>query len=494
MASIGEMPPQMAHHGPPYPPMVWTLGGPPIKRVDIPAQSVFLFFFLVGGIVHMKIFKGNRARGHKFLPNLFIFVFCMSRIITSVLRIASTCLPNNVRLAIAAQIFVSAGVLILFVINLIFVTRLVRSTHPSFGWHPIFSIAFKMMYGIVGLTMAAVITATVQTFYTINPNIRAVDRSLQLYGSTFLAVIATLPLPITILACLIPYSPLDRFGTGRLRTKVIALLVSTTLLSLGAWYRCGATWQTPTPRTQPLPGYLAKGPFYVFNFLVEIQTVLMYAILRVDQRWHIPNGARGPGSYSKPRQGQDGKMQNSSLTIAATHETISDIKASVDHNDDIDTVVNLDFDIEKAQSLPPTPTRDSQPDPQRASRLSKRITRLFTRPSSTVATPEQKRIWRESEQARIIKRLGGPWERLPSPTKSTFSQENDQSPTKSMFSEGSFKGRAESTYSTHTVVAPSLPDTMNDENWTPQIDWEFRSPRRFLSLKKRSMIGLQIEK
>jgi hypothetical protein len=35
----------------------------------------------------------------------------------------------------------------------------------------------------------------------------------------------------------------------------------------------------------------------MFNFGVEILTVYLYAIMRVDLRFHIPNGARGPGSY-----------------------------------------------------------------------------------------------------------------------------------------------------------------------------------------------------
>jgi hypothetical protein len=53
--------------------MVWTPGGPPVKRVDVPAQTVFMVLFLIGAGAHMKIFQGNRTRGYKFLPNLFIF-------------------------------------------------------------------------------------------------------------------------------------------------------------------------------------------------------------------------------------------------------------------------------------------------------------------------------------------------------------------------------------------------------------------------------------
>lgn len=58
---------------PPYPPTAWALGGAPVKRVDIPAQTVFMVLFVLGAAVHMKIFQKNRARGHKFLFSLFIF-------------------------------------------------------------------------------------------------------------------------------------------------------------------------------------------------------------------------------------------------------------------------------------------------------------------------------------------------------------------------------------------------------------------------------------
>lgn len=57
----------------PYPPPVWAFGGAPVKRVDIPAQTIFMVLFIIGAAVHMKIFQKNRARGHKFLFNFFIF-------------------------------------------------------------------------------------------------------------------------------------------------------------------------------------------------------------------------------------------------------------------------------------------------------------------------------------------------------------------------------------------------------------------------------------
>jgi type II secretory pathway component PulF len=50
-----------------------------VKKVDTPAQSVFMVLFLIGAIVHLKIFQGNRRRGHNFLPTLFIFGKTMRR-------------------------------------------------------------------------------------------------------------------------------------------------------------------------------------------------------------------------------------------------------------------------------------------------------------------------------------------------------------------------------------------------------------------------------
>lgn len=465
-----------------------------------------MVLFVIGAAVHMKIFQGNRARGHKFLPNLFIFskimrcifsvallilaVFCMSRILTSILRIASVSLPQNIRLALAAQIFLAAGVLILFIINIIFAMRLVRSTHRSFGWHPAFGITFNILFVVIAATLIMVITGTVQSFYTLNLQIRATDRSLQLYGSTLLAIVATLPLPMAALTLLIPYSPLDEFGTGRLRTKVIVLLISTTLLSIGAWYRCAITWQTPVPRSQPLPGYLGKAPFYILNFLFEFQTVIMYAVLRVDQRYHIPNGAHGPGSYSRPQRG-DVEMHDSRPTSADT-STAKD-STSIRENEK-ETEIRIEIKDTSHLLAVPHAAHRSRPTSQRGSLLHHVLTKQPTSSSSL------KKQWRASEESRTVRRLGGPWSALPSPTESMFTAASTlDAPT------FSFDARSTASQETRISVGtglsmpasrmsagvPSIRDTLRgdgDVDWTPEIEWELASPRRFLSLKKRSMV------
>ncbi|KAJ4323597.1 hypothetical protein N0V94_001790 [Neodidymelliopsis sp. IMI 364377] len=371
-----------------------------------------------------------------------------------------------------------------------------------------------------------VIVGTVQSFYTLDVRTRATDRSLQLYGSTFLAIIATLPIPITVLSLLIPYSPPDRFGVGRLRTKVVVLLVSTTLLAFGAWYRCGSTWATPVPRTQPLPGYLGKGAFYIFNFFVEIQTVLMYAILRIDLRYHIPNGAKGFGSYSSSHQLEDVEMQDSRPTSASKTIVDSDNEVAAKSTPTIGLTIDTNVptihihDPEKTPVLSPdspdthiestqtTPTT-SPISPAKNKRKSL-LQSLFKRQSKAPTLPtiqldmspleppptaDQKQRWRDSEQRRIIARLGGPWQELSSPT----SPLEPPSPTSTIHSfrtgistntRGSVGGISIGTGLSiavpSVITAPSIRDTLRaDGGWTPELDWELRSPRRFLSMKRR---------
>ncbi|CAI6276990.1 unnamed protein product [Periconia digitata] len=286
--------------GGPYRPQTWALGGRAKESEDIPITSVLLFLFIVGAVAHMTIFQLNRKRGHKFLFNGIIFGFCMTRTTTCILRIASVTHPTNIRLAIAAQVFVAAGVILLWVVNLLWAQRILRSTHPHLGWHPALSLAFKSLYALIIITLIILITATVQSFYTLRPYTRSIDRSLQLYGSTCFAIISFLPIPILAVSWLLPRKQptIEKFGHGRHSTKVGTLLVGTTLLCIGAAYRAGTSWKTPVPMSQPLPSYFHKACFYVFNFVVEILVVYLYAAMRADLRFWIPNGAKGPGSYT----------------------------------------------------------------------------------------------------------------------------------------------------------------------------------------------------
>ncbi|KAI9669483.1 MAG: hypothetical protein M1829_005072 [Trizodia sp. TS-e1964] len=286
--------------GPPYPPQNAGLGLTPTPTPDIPLASVFLFLFLASAAANMTIFQLNRARKHKFPISGMLFGFCIARTVTCILRIIWATQETNIPLAIAAQVFVSAGILILFIINLLFTQRLLRASHPHLARRPAFSSAFRAYYISLALVLVLLITVAVQTFETLNPDTLHIDRALQQFGATYFAVSALLPVLLLALFTLLPRPPHpDKFGTGRFRSKIALLITSSLLLSLGAWFRAGITF-APRPRAEPA-WYHSKACFYVFNLGIEIVVVVLYLVARVDVRFHVPDRSCGPGAYSGKR-------------------------------------------------------------------------------------------------------------------------------------------------------------------------------------------------
>lgn len=284
--------------GPPYAPKTAAIGGVPSIGVDVPICAVFLLLFMIGAAANMTILQLNLRRGHKFLMSGLLFGFCMARIVTQIMRIVWACYPEDVSVAIAATIFVSAGVLILFLINLVFAQRILRAAHPHFGWHRAMHYSFLVMYILILLMLIMLITATVQSFYTLNTNWKRIDGDLQRTGSTYFMAISFAPIPMVILGLIIPRKTrLEKFGRGHWRTKIWILLASSVLLCLGASFRLGTAFKHPRPRDQPA-WYDAKWCFYFFNFTLEITVVYLYLVLRVDQRFYVPDKSRGPGDYS----------------------------------------------------------------------------------------------------------------------------------------------------------------------------------------------------
>ncbi|KAK4941779.1 hypothetical protein LTR10_018383 [Elasticomyces elasticus] len=322
--------------GPPYPPQTAAIGGQPTVGVDVPITSVFLFLFLCGAVGNMTIFQLNRRRGHKFLFSGMLFGFCMARIVTMIMRIVWACYPEDVRIGIAAMIFVSAGVLILFLVNLVFAQRILRAAHPHFGWKKTLTIIFDILYVGILAMLAMVITATVQSFYTLNRNTHRIDRDLQMTASTYLLMIAFLPIPMVILGILVPRKTrLEKFGTGRWRTKIAILLTTSVLLCLGAAFRSGTTYKNPRTRDDPA-WYDAKWCFYFFNFTLEIIVVYLYIILRVDLRFHVPNGSKGPGDYvpenrpHKEVESMQESRRSSGVSRVMSEEEVFDDETPVD--------------------------------------------------------------------------------------------------------------------------------------------------------------------
>jgi hypothetical protein len=244
------------------------------------------------------------------------FGFCMARIVTCTMRLVWSSYSTNIRIAIAAQILVQVGVIILFLVNLIFTQRIIRASYAHWAWKKWFSIVFNTYLATIIITLIALITVSIQSFYTLNTNTRRIDRAIQLYGATYFAVAAFLPLPLLLLKLLIPTKgPVEKFGHGRFRTKIITVTLASTLLTLGAAFRAGTSY---LPRSRNRPAwYHSKACFYLFNFTIEFAVIVLYLAMRIDKRFIIPDGSRGPGHYANgvsEASTNHGLQQHSSVT------------------------------------------------------------------------------------------------------------------------------------------------------------------------------------
>ncbi|KAK1754004.1 hypothetical protein QBC47DRAFT_385391 [Echria macrotheca] len=310
----GQMPPQ--NNGPPYLPTTASLGGLPTPIPDDPISAVLLALFVGSAALHMAIFQINLRRSHKFIFSVLLFGFSMARITALAMRLAWASHPTNTSIAIAANVFVAAGVLLLFLVNLMFAQRVVRAYHPAFGWNTAVRWVFRGLYASVVGVLVMVVTVSVHMFFTLDVDVRARERSVQLFAGTYLAVLAFLPIPIVLVARAAASGRKarhddeegtgtkvvrEKFGTGRFRTKIWLLLVTSALLTLGAGFRVGVNF-APRPLANPA-WYHSKPAYYCFNYVIELIVVYAYGLARFDRRFHVPDGAKGPGDYSAGKIG-----------------------------------------------------------------------------------------------------------------------------------------------------------------------------------------------
>jgi hypothetical protein len=217
---------------------------------------------------------------------------------------AWACYPHNTSLAIAANVFTYVGTIILFMIDWFFVQRIIRAQHARLGWSTPYRIFHRAGLVLLVSTLIMLIVASIYQFFTLNNEKLHVFRGLQLTGQTYFTIFCFAPAVLVIISLLLPRHEIEKFGAGRLRVNITILLLSVLVLGTGQTFRCVIAWIPQTPmfdaagRPIPTPWYLHKVCFWVFNFVTEIIVVIMFALVRVDLRFHIPNGSRMSGDYS----------------------------------------------------------------------------------------------------------------------------------------------------------------------------------------------------
>jgi hypothetical protein len=296
--------------GGPYSANAAGLGGLPTVHTDVPICAVFICLFICFAVTNSIIFQRNRRRRHKFILTILLAGFSWARVGTLVLRISWATRPTNIRLAMAAQIFFNAGILIVYIANLVLAQRILRAKQPRIGWNPILRIVYKVLYASIGLALAAVIVAVVVSSYTLSLHTRSVCHDIQLAALTYLLIFTCLPIFHVVVAVMCPKSnDEETFGKGSMRSKCIVVTLSSSLCIIIAGFKAGVNWSPARPITNPA-WYDSKASFYVFASTVEILVLCLLTFSRIDKRFFVPNGCNQPGDYTRLREKGDMDEEN----------------------------------------------------------------------------------------------------------------------------------------------------------------------------------------
>jgi hypothetical protein len=174
--------------------------------------------------------------------------------------------------------------------------------HPAFGWSTPFRILSRFLAISVPSIIIFNIVSLIFSFFATN-DLRRLEttEALLKFGSIWNMFLSVYPLLTLFIVSTLPLPPSapqpEDFGIGPLRTKIAIVVYGSTTLAVGAAVRLAALFNPRPPNTNDV--LFSKQVFYSTGFLLEILVVVIYAVSRVDLRFHIPDGSRGPGDYSK---------------------------------------------------------------------------------------------------------------------------------------------------------------------------------------------------
>ncbi|RPA85845.1 hypothetical protein BJ508DRAFT_168394 [Ascobolus immersus RN42] len=266
------------------------LGGYPTKNFDLPLSVIFICIFISLAATNITLFLRNKKRGIIFSLNGLSVSFCVSRIATFSLRTAWSTNILNKDLMMVAQILASAGVMVLYIVNLNLSKRFWDSRQPSIATSKPVKYAFIAFYVSVVIVLALLIKGVVMTFT--GGNVTSMDTTMMKIGPIWFAVFSFLPLPIMLGSALRPaHADATPLGTAADRSgmweKVAVVVGAAVVLTLGSSVRAGANFLPKRMNSDPA-WYHGKGTFYVFLPVVEIAAMLMFLVGRMDKKFHIP--------------------------------------------------------------------------------------------------------------------------------------------------------------------------------------------------------------
>ncbi|KAK4653237.1 hypothetical protein QC762_511668 [Podospora pseudocomata] len=289
----------------PYRPPSAYPGVIPTPPVDIPLCSIFLFLLLLPiplnlTLHHLSLYR-HRHPGISTRPliPILLSVFCLLRILALSLRIAWSVHPSNLRLEIAAVVLSMAGIILLYIANLIITRRWVRD-YVIFGYRTLVKGFFRFWAAVVIICLVMAVVVSVNCYFTHDGVILRECRNVLLVAVavlTFVAFIPVLTVGVVMVGDLEDHEVIDG-EYSRFRSRSGLLAVTALLLTLEAGFRLGVMFD-PRPWGEER-WYHSRAAYYCLGYVLEVVVVWLLTGGRVwggfrtgeVYKGHWPGGER----------------------------------------------------------------------------------------------------------------------------------------------------------------------------------------------------------
>ena len=281
-----------------------TTGQYPSPIPDIPICAVLLVIYLAMAVANLVTLKaGQKQTGQIFIPSGMQIGLCMSRLVSLCLRIAWAKHVGDRDVAIAASIFVLAGVIVLEIVNMILFFRLLVRIHPSLEE----SVQFRTFKKVVYLFLAPIVLVE-----TVVPGIQS-----QLVTSAAIRNKDVVALKISIIVqalyCGVPLvGSLYLVAASKIRSGDIFKMWTMVLFN-AFWLTFEQCFRTAQSFHREVYWLQSKPTFYCVIFIPEI-LVVGSNLLRGMQKtfWHPYERATGKTSQSAHLKGGDYPVEKGS--------------------------------------------------------------------------------------------------------------------------------------------------------------------------------------
>lgn len=231
----------------------------------------------------MLLAESHRRKGHNRTIPIITFLFCGERVLACAVRVAWASRPDSVRIAVASQVLLQAGVLLLLLLNLILAERVLLGRRPGPRARRCLRVLLGAMSALTVSALIMVVVSIIVSVYSLDQRTIERCRDVQRAAASYLVVLAVAPAALLSVAPLFSTEPTPRVTKLR-RSEVAVVLSSCLLCTLNAGFKAGVVWARPKSLFDPA-WYHSRSCLYTFVLGTEVVALVLLLATRADLKF-----------------------------------------------------------------------------------------------------------------------------------------------------------------------------------------------------------------